>query len=151
MARPEKWFPGARAWRSVETLPVICGIDVSELHPGWAVDSLRIKSALELIAAFEQSPVFAIADLWRIDVSASEVMKVATYQGSEITLMPRQLEGQLSRWRTIHDLAAKQGKAIATLDLSVSNNVPARWIDASAVPTPNPKPLKTIRTKRKHV
>jgi hypothetical protein len=150
MARPERWLPGARAWRSVETLPVICGLDGSELHPGWTNDSPRIQAALQLIAAFEGSSVFAVADLMRIDVSAPEVIQATTYQGSEITLLPRRLEWQLSRWRLIHDVGAKQGKAIASLDLSVSNNLPARWIEASAVPPVNPKLIKTIRTKKKN-
>jgi cell division septal protein FtsQ len=156
MARPEQWFPGAKAWRSVDTLPIVCGIDSSELHPGWTNQSARVQAALSLIAAFEDSPMFAVADLQRIDVqgvnaASPGIIQATTYQGSDITLLSVRLEKQLSRWRLIHDLALQKGKAIASLDLSVANNLPARWVEATSVPPVRPKPLKTIHTKKKNV
>jgi hypothetical protein len=42
-------------------------------------------------------------------------------------------------------------RGIATLDLAVSNNIPARWLEAGALPSPAPKLPKTLRTRRKHV
>jgi hypothetical protein len=151
MARPENWYPGAKAWRAVETLPVLCGLDGSELHPGWKVDSPRVKAALALVDAFEESPVYGCADLIRVDVSAPEVIRIHTLQGAEITLAPDRYEWQLRRWRCIHDLGCKQGRALASLDLSITNNLPARWVEASSVPPVTPKPAKKPRQPRKHV
>jgi hypothetical protein len=42
-------------------------------------------------------------------------------------------------------------KAIGTLDLAVTNNIPARWLEASAVPPAAPKSAKLLRLKKKHV
>ncbi|HOW65640.1 MAG TPA: FtsQ-type POTRA domain-containing protein [Candidatus Paceibacterota bacterium] len=151
MMRPDKWFPGAKAWRSVDALPVICGIDASELHPGWAVGSPRIRFALELLQAFEDSPMYPYVYLVRIDVYAPQVIKVITHQGSEVTLMPDKWDKQFFRWRLIHDKGAEQGNTIATLDLSVSNNLPVRWVEASSVPPVNSKPPRINRVKRKNV
>jgi hypothetical protein len=151
MMRPDKWFPGAKAWRSVDALPVVCGIDGSELHPGWAVDSPRIQDALELLQAFEESPMYPYIYLVRIDVYAPQVIKVITHQGSEVTLMPDRWDVQFSRWRLIHDLGSRQSNTIACLDLSVSNNLPVRWVEASTVPPVNSKPPRTYRAKRKNV
>jgi hypothetical protein len=151
MARPENWFPGAKAWRSVDSLPVVCGLDGSELHPGWKVESRRIRAALDFILAYIDSPIYGCADLVRVDISAPEVIHVTTLQGAEITLAPDRYEWQLRRWRCIHDLGCKQGKALASLDLSITNNLPARWVEASSVPPVNPKPVKKPRPFRKNV
>jgi cell division septal protein FtsQ len=151
MSRPESWLPGAKAWHAVDSLPVVCGLDGSELHPGWTVESSRVKSALQLIGAFSESSMYGYADLARVDVSAPEVIRLTTQQGAEIIFWPDHFERQLSRWKFIHDLVKQQGKAIASLDLSISNNLPARWMDASSAPAVSPKPAKKIRTQRKHV
>jgi hypothetical protein len=151
MMRPDKWFPGAKAWRSIDGLPVICGIDASELHPGWAVESPRIRDALSLLEAFEESPLYPHIYLERLDVYAPQVIRVITHQGSEITLLPNKWDIQFSRWRQIHDRGARQSNTIASLDLSVSNNLPVRWVEASAAPPVNPKPPKPYRSKRKNV
>jgi hypothetical protein len=42
-------------------------------------------------------------------------------------------------------------KAILSLDLSISNNIPALWLEASQVPPGNPKNVKTLRAKKKNV
>jgi hypothetical protein len=61
------------------------------------------------------------------------------------------LEMQLRRWRLVHDYAATTAKGIATLDLSVTNNVPARWQEAASVPMMPPPVLKPSPYKKKHV
>ena len=38
-----------------------------------------------------------------------------------------------------------------TLDLAVTNNIPLRWLEASAVPPAAPKSPKPLRPKKKHV
>jgi hypothetical protein len=60
-------------------------------------------------------------------------------------------EQQLRRWQVIQDSGQRLGKAVSALDLAVSNNVPVRWLEASALPPSPPKILKPLRTRKKHV
>jgi len=45
----------------------------------------------------------------------------------------------------------QQQKTIAAVDLAVANNVPVRWMMASAVPAVTPKTVKPPKTRRKNV
>ena len=135
---------------SAEQLPVVSGINPNELQPGRRIEAAQVQAALQLIVAFEHSPMAGLVDLKRIDVSAPEVLLVTTGQGSEVTLALQDLDQQLRRWRGIFDLGRKLGKAVATLDLAVTDNIPARWVEAS-VTGPAPKLPKPLRTKKKHV
>jgi hypothetical protein len=58
---------------------------------------------------------------------------------------------QLRCWRETQDQALRAGKVIATLDLSVPNNSPATWIEASAAPAGSPKNRNLQRTRKKNV
>jgi hypothetical protein len=141
----------ASAAQSADVLPVISGINAQALRPGRRLDSPQVQAALELIIAFEQSPMRGLADLKSIDVSSADALLVTTGQGSEITFGLTGIEHQIRRWRSVTDAAQKMGKAIASLDLAVTNNVPARWLEASALPPSTPKLPKQARTKKKHV
>jgi cell division protein FtsQ len=134
-----------------DALPAICGINSSELQPGRRIGASPVQAALQLIIAFEQSPMAGLVDLRRIDVSSPEVLVVTTGQGSEVTFGLADLEQQLRRWRVIFDLGQKMNKAIGSLDLAVTNNIPARWLEASAVPPAAPQSAKSLRSRKKHV
>jgi hypothetical protein len=132
-------------------LPVISGICVSDLQPGRKLESAQARAALPLIAAFESSPMAGLVDLKCIDVSAPEILVVTTGQGSEITFGLDNFGQQLSRWQAVHALGLQMDKVIATLDLAVSNNVPARWLEASNLPPSAPHSAKPQRLKKEHV
>ena len=132
-----------------EQLPLISGI--REAHVGRAVELPQAKAALQLINAFEHSPMAGVTELKKIDVSAVEVLVATTGQGGELTFGLADFEQQLRRWQAIYDMGQKMGKAVSTLDLAVSNNVPATWIEASVVPPLPPKAPKILRNKKKHV
>jgi cell division septal protein FtsQ len=134
-----------------EQLPVISGVDGNELQPGRRLEGPQIQAALQLVRAFEQSPMAALVDLQRIDLSAPDVLVVTTGQGSEITFGLTSLDQQIWRWHSIFESAQKVGKAIGTLDLAVRNNLPAHWLEASAVPPATPKFPKLLHNKKKHV
>ncbi len=134
-----------------DALPALCGINSTELQPGRRISAPQVQAALQLIMAFEQSPMAALVDLSRVDVSFPQVLVVTTDQGSEVTFGLAGLEQQLRRWHEILELGRKMGKAIATLDLAVPNNIPARWLEASAVPPAAPKSPKPLRLRKKHV
>jgi hypothetical protein len=139
------------ASQPADQLPVISGINPNEMQAGRRIEAPQVQAALQLVVAFEHSPMAGQADLRQIDVSAPEVLVVTTGQGSEVTFGLNDLEQQLRRWHAVFDWGQKLSKAVATLDLAVSNSIPARWVEASAVPPGNPKLPKPIRSKRKHV
>jgi hypothetical protein len=76
---------------------------------------------------------------------------VTTGQGSEITFALNDIGLQLRRWLDIFDIGQKMNRGIASLDLAVSNNIPARWLDANAATTVVPKITKPLRLKKNHV
>lgn len=132
-----------------EQLPLISG--VKEAQVGHPVEMPQVKAALKLIDAFERSPMAGVTELRKIDVSAPEVLIATTGQGGEVTFGLTDFEQQLRRWHDIYDMGQKLSKAVATLDLAISNNIPATWIEASVVPPLPPKAPKILRNKKKHV
>ena len=133
-------------------LPVIAGVNAFQLQPGRRMELPQVQAALQLILAFDKSPMAGLVDLRRVDISAPGVVVATTGQGSEITFGLDNLDQQLRRWRQIYDLGASQQRAIASVDLAVANNVPVRWMLASAAPvTVTPKAVKPVKNRRKNV
>lgn len=134
-----------------DPLPVIGGINPNALQPGRRLAVPQIQAALRFLVAFEQSPMAGLVDLRRVDVASAEVLVVTTGQGSEVTFGLTDFEQQLRRWHTVFEQGQKTGAAVGTLDLAVTNNIPLRWLEASAVPPAPPKSPKPLRPKKKHV
>ena len=133
-------------------LPVIAGVNAFQMQPGRRVELPQVQAALQLIAAFARSPMSGLVDLRRVDISAPGVVVATTGQGSVITFGSENLDQQLRRWRQIYDLGVRQQRAIASVDLAVANNVPVRWMLASAAPvTLTPKVIKPGKSRRKNV
>lgn len=141
----------AASSQPADVLPVISGINPMLLQPGRRIATPQVEAALKFIVAFEDSPMAGSVDLKGIDLSHPDVLVVTTGQGSEITFGITDLEQQLRRWRDIVDMSQKLGKAIAALDLAVSNHVPARLFEASAAPPPSPKIPKLQHNRKRHV
>ncbi len=133
------------------SLPVIVGLNVLQLQPGRRVELPEVRAALQLISAFDQSPMAGLVDLRRVDVTAPGVVIATTGQGSEITFGLDNLDQQLRRWRGIYDLGQSKKATIASADLAVANNVPVRWMTASVVTDVLPKSVKPGKTRRKNV
>jgi cell division septal protein FtsQ len=134
-----------------DPLPVLGGPEASQVQPGRRMTAPQVQAALQLIVAFEQSPMAGLVDLKRIEVSSPEVLVVTTGQGSEVTFALTDLDQQLRRWHTIFNEGRKTTNAIATLDLAVTNNIPLRWLEPSALPLATPKSPKPLRLRKKHV
>jgi hypothetical protein len=134
-----------------EPLPVVVGANPHDLQAGRRVETPAVQSALKLICAFDCSPMFGLAELRRVDVGAPGVLGVTTETGSEITFGLEDCERQLLRWREIHDAGARARRMLASLDLAVTNNIPVRWLEASAVPVAPRKPPKPSPARKKHV
>lgn len=133
-----------------EPLPTLAGLDSNDLAPGKKLESPQVRAALDLIVAFERSPMAGLADLHRIDVSSSTVLRVQTGQGSTVVFSVADFDRQLRRWREIFDRGRKMNLAIASVDLAVPNNVPVRWLEASAVVPVTPK-TKPASNRKRHV
>jgi cell division protein FtsQ len=133
-------------------LPVITGMNAFQLQLGRRVELPAVQAALQLLVAFDQSPMAGLVDLRRVDVSGPGVLVVTTGQGGEITFALGHLDQQLRRWRQIYDLGLRQQRTIATADLAVANNVPVRWMMASAGPVSvPPKAVKPLKNRKKNV
>lgn len=120
--------------QQTDQLPVIAGLEPTQLQPGRKIDAPQLQAALQLIGAFDHSPMAGLVDLRRIDVSAPQVLVATTDQGSQITFALQDLEKQLRRWRATYDFGQSKNRVIGTLNLAVENNVPVRWLEVAAPP-----------------
>lgn len=136
---------------SLESLPVISGVPPADVQPGRRIESQQFHAALRLLLSFERSDMAGLVELKRIDVSAPEILIASAEPGCTVTFGLKDHELQLARWREIYRAARNMGKALVTVDLAVSNNIPVTFTDASLVPMlqkPNPK---SPQSRRKHV
>jgi hypothetical protein len=76
---------------------------------------------------------------------------VTTDQGSDVTFSSRNFEGQLARWRQIHDFGKRSEKLLASLDLAVTNYVPLAWQETSTNTIPVLLKPKHTPYKKRHV
>jgi len=143
--------PSATYAQALENLPVLRGISSADLRPGNTVRSRSVQAALRFQELFDQSPLAPHVDLRCLDVSSPVTLEITTGQGSRITCSYDGLEDQVERWRLVQEAGARMAKAVASLDLSVTNNCPVLWLEASLMPPAKPKPNKPTRPRRKHV
>ena len=132
-------------------LPLISGGPISSLRPLRRADLPQISAALKLVDEIDFSPMAGLAGLKKIDLSIPEILQVSTDQGGDITLGIHDLEAQLMRWRSAFDYGQRHGKAIAFLDLSIANNIPARWMEPGPAPMTLIKPQKAQRPRKRNV
>jgi cell division protein FtsQ len=142
---------GAVPGFSPDLLPFITGLNQAELYPGNRIQSPQVDAALRLIIMFNDSPMAGVADIASIDVADPEVMLVTTGQGAEAILGIDNLEAQLRRWRLVCAHAARIGKSVAGIDLSVTNNLPVKWAEVAGAPPAPPKTRKPSHYRKKHV
>ena len=92
-----------------------------------------------------------MVELQSINVASPEILEATTSQGARITFSLDQFDVQLRRWRDIYNHGQDEGKAIATLDLSISNHLPVRWVAGDALPPLLNQFVKPNKPKRKNV
>ncbi len=139
------------AARTNDSLPLLTGVNSALLTPGRTVGSPTIKAALRLVAEFDHSPMAGLVDLETVDLSNPGLLQVTTGQGNHVAFGLDRLEEQLRRWRLVYDFGKRSSRAILSLDLSVTNNSPALWLEASAIPATVPKLKPPSRNGKKHV
>jgi cell division septal protein FtsQ len=132
-------------------LPVITGAGAVSFRPGNIVPSPRILGALRWIESFKESEMSGVLDIEAIDVASPTALLVSTEQGNEVSFAYEDFELQLTRWKQIYDFGRQRNQAIASLDLVVTNFVPAVWAELTnaapaAIRIPQPSPYR-----KKHV
>lgn len=132
-------------------LPIITGVGATAFSPGHIVPSPEIRAALKWIRAFQNSGMTGQVDIKAIDVASPTALLVSTEQGNEISFPYSNFEHQLVRWQQIYQFGRRQNQVIASLDLVVTNYVPAVWANLTngapiTVRAPQPSPYR-----RKHV
>jgi cell division septal protein FtsQ len=130
-------------------LPELLRVPAGELRLGRQVQSPQVLAALQWIAMFDQSSMADLVTIQDIDVSIPNLLLISTLDGAFITFGLTDFDAQINRWQLVFDHARRNGKAISSLDLSVSNNVPVTWLEASLAPPPKPKPPRA--TRKRHV
>ena len=113
------------------SLPVVSGIELKKLKslsPGRPAGLPKLQAALGLIGEFRRSALAGVVDLRVIDLSQPRILRVTTGNGGQVDLSTDRLARQLDRWARIRAHGQKFGLAIETVDLSVTNNVPVRWM-----------------------
>jgi cell division septal protein FtsQ len=134
-----------------EHYPIVTGVSANELRAGRQVESPLVRTALGFLAAFEHSAMAPLVDITRVDVSMPDVLHVFTAQQNEVVFRTTDFEKQLNRWYLVHAKGQEQARQIASLDLSVSDYVPLRWLESAAVPPTAVKLRKPSLYKKKHV
>lgn len=132
-------------------LPRLTGLDPTQVIPGQCLSHPQVPAALELIRAYRASSVYAQVDLDEIDVSQPGVLIGTSRQGAHLTFGLVDHALQMRRWRSIHDYLRSQGRELETLDLSVTNNLPARLRRAEADPSTRLPVSSVNRTHPPHV
>jgi hypothetical protein len=133
------------------SLPVIAGLGSHGLRVGGELGSPGVRAALELVRVFPYSAMSGQTCLLTVDVADPEVLQVTTREGAEITLPLTQVEWQLHRWRLVHEAAARLGRQLHWLDLSMTNNCPALWQPDPPEPPAAPLPGELTQLKQRHV
>jgi cell division septal protein FtsQ len=134
-----------------ERCAIITGVSPTELRAGKQVESPQVRAALKFLTAFEHSAMAPLVEIARVDVTAPDVLHVTTTQQNEIVFRMTDFEKQLNRWWLVHIRGQEQARQIASLDLSVVENIPLRWLDVAAVPPSPAKPKRVSPYKKKHV
>jgi len=134
---------------SESTLPLLLGaqgafvVAQTTSHPG-------VLAALQLLSEYQGSEMATLADVVSVDVSRVGEVEAQTWLGSRVTFgIPepgRGFDRALRLWKAVHLDSAGRGRLIGTLDLSVTNHVPLRWMDSPAEPAKVvPRPAKASR------
>jgi len=132
-------------------LPVITGAGDATFRPGRIVESPRILSALAWMREFKASPMAGRAGIRSVDASSDAALLVTTDQGAEVSFSHYSIAAQLARWRGVQELALRRERFVASLDLAVTNYVPAVWLEATNAPPPAPRQETPSPYRRKNV
>ena len=111
---------------------------LKDLNPGHAAESPRVLAACVCYLEWTARPWPEWMKLQTINLASPEAMEATTSQGAKITFSLDHFDVQLRRWRDIYNHGQEEGKANATLDISISNHLPVRWVASLFMPPAQP-------------
>jgi cell division septal protein FtsQ len=92
-------------------------------------------AALELLRAYERLAAGTLPEIASVDVSTPGLLVVTITDGAEVSFgaVTGTFDSQLRRWSDVRRQLAVVGetRTLRTLDLSVSQNAPIRWVESS--------------------
>lgn len=130
------------------------GLENLSVMPGQRLDRTQVRAGIDLIRAYEDSPMYSLVDLQVVNVGGGDTLEAAVRQGMRVTFGTDEFPRQMRRWHSIHQHAVAAGRELEWLDLSVTNNLPARWVaatNAAPVPSSPSRPVRSTRSPRRHV
>jgi hypothetical protein len=134
-------------------LPAISGLDPNQVQPGRRIQNSQLQAAMRAAQGVRPLAHGRLSvEIKKIDVAAPETLSCCLPpRAVRSVLALNDPEQQIRRWREIHEASQKQGKAIASLDLGVSNSLPLRLVDASAVTQTPQNRSRHQFNRKKHV
>lgn len=152
--RPEWLRPATSA--DFGHLTRFVGLENLEVVPGQRLERRQVHAGISLVRAYEDSPMYSLVDLDEVNVGGADTLEGVVRQGARVVFGVDEFPRQMRRWKSIQEHALTTGRALAWLDLSVTNNLPARWVETTnSVPAPSParpaRPLRNSTPNRRHV
>jgi len=111
----------------LDALPDIVGANVSDLKIGRTTPSQEVFLALKFIQKLQQSDAGVDVEVKSIDVSRRGLILAATSENAVLKLNHEDLDKQLRRLAVILEDARQRAARIATIDLTVSKDIPVTF------------------------
>lgn len=112
-------------------LPLIVGVDTSNVQPGQLLESDEVKAALDLIRA-DSEILRGRLQIQSIDVSKGYALVVTDRQHASVTFDPDDIEWELKRLETIMNFCDQNNRELQTVNLMVQRNVPVTFVPPAA-------------------
>lgn len=134
-------------------LPIIIGVDLSNVTVGQPIDREPVKAALELIRDCPEV-LQSRFQLATIDVSKEYSLVVTDKQRSVVTFGPEDLIGQLRRLAMLLSYCERTSKDLQSANLMAERNIPVVFNEPAvasaspqpaAQPTTSPQPQPIVR------
>ncbi|PTX97623.1 hypothetical protein DB346_21795 [Verrucomicrobia bacterium LW23] len=109
----------------MQPMPLIVGINASEIRAGHKLESQEVGAALELINRFELSELHGLMDIRKIDLDQPLCMKAHMADGMEVTLRLDCIPEQLERLQKV--VRQESTRTVATIDLTPTTMVPVTF------------------------
>lgn len=109
-------------------LPELSGLTGLGLVPGKVANSRQVDHAIQTYLTFKGSSMRERVKIRSIDISRPDVVVARTSDKQEIVFGRHDLVAQFRRWELMLDEANRKEMRLVTLDLSMKNNHPFKWV-----------------------
>lgn len=128
-------------------LPELTGLTGLGLVPGKLANSSQVDQAIKTYLAFGGSSMNERVKIRSIDISRAGIVVARTSDQQEVVLGRDDLPAQFRRWELMLDEASRKDMRLVSLDLSMKNNHPFKWVQrARDIPQEQREPQIVRRT-----